>query len=282
MNTTAHHYAYPLTLLTAALLTVQTITGVFVPGLYRDASVWVTSVLRGQDAVALCLVLPVLLVSAFQARRGSAAWRIAWIGTLYKIFYNNLYYLTGTDFNRAFLLYPALFISSALAIAFALHETAIESVQPAVWPRGRTRLAAGILFASAAILTIMWVGQSLAYVVTGQLPQLIVDGGGGTHLVAAFDLTCVVPLAVLGGVWLLRQRPWAYVVAGGMLVQGLLIIADLLVTPAFQAAAGVKDAYAMVPVWCVMGAGFLAGATALLRRPGLRPAGAPQQMRDEA
>ncbi len=72
MPTPARHRAYILSLLTAAVLVIQAGTGVFVSGLYRDG-VWVSSVLRGQDAVALTVVVPVLLVSQVMARRGSIA-----------------------------------------------------------------------------------------------------------------------------------------------------------------------------------------------------------------
>lgn len=274
MPTPVRPRADSFSLLTAAVLAIQAATGLFVPGLYRDG-VWVASALRGQDAVALAVVLPLLLVSLVMARRGSMRWRLVWIGTLYKVFYNNLYYLTGADFNRAFLLYPALFVSSAFALGAALMETDVRRVVPATISTARRRLAAGILCAGAGILTVLWVGQSLAYAFNGRLPQLVVDGGGGTHLVAAFDLTCIVPLMVLGSRWLLRQRPWGYLIAAVMLVQGTLIVIDLVITPAFQAAAGVADAWMMVPVWILMGAGFLVGAAALFREPSGVPRATP-------
>lgn len=255
---------YSFSFLTAVFLVVQAATGAFVPGLYRDG-VWVASVFRGQDVVALCLVVPLLVVSTILARRESVIWRVVWLGTLYKVFYNNLYYLTGADFNRTFLVYPAICVVAAVALIEALRDTDPGVFQPVRRSAAQLRLAAGIHFGSAAVLTVLWVGQSLVYAFGGPLPQIVVDGGGGTHLVAAFDLTCIVPPMVLGGVWLLQRRPWGVVVAAGMFVQGALIVADLIITPAFQAAAGVPDAFVMVPVWVVMGAGFLTGAITLLR-----------------
>jgi hypothetical protein len=106
------------------------------------------------------------------------------------------------------------------------------------------------------------------FVANGQVPQLVTDGGGGTHLVAALDLTTIVPPMVIGGSLLWRSRPWGRVIAPAMLVQSTLIVVDLVVTPAFQAAAGIPDAWAMLPVWTVMGAGFLGGAGLLLRSAG--------------
>jgi hypothetical protein len=121
-------------------------------------------------------------------------------------------------------------------------------------------------------LAVTWIGQCLLSVATGAVPQLITDAGGaGTHMVAALDLTTIVPPLVLGAVLLWRSRPWGYVVGAAMLVQSLLIVVDLVITPAFQAAAGIVDAWTMVPVWTGMGVTFLAGAILLLRR--VAPAG---------
>lgn len=180
-------------LLTAVLLTAQAAGGLFIPGLYRDQA-WVASVLRGQDFVALVLVVPLLIAAHIGSARGSARWHLVWLGVLYKVFYNNLY-----------------------------------------------------------------------YVANGQVPQLVIDGGGGTHLVAALDLTMIVPLMLVSGWLLWRSRPWGRVLAPAMLVQSTLIVVDLVVTPAFQAAAGIPDAWAMLPVWVTMGAAFLLGAGLLLR-----------------
>jgi hypothetical protein len=263
MSTLAAPRAYRFSMLTAAALAIQAAGGVFIPGLYRD-NAWVSSVLRGQDAMSLALVLPVLVVAHLLARRGSVAGRLVWIGTLYKVFYNNLYLLVGSDFNRCFLTYVAVFICSSMTVVAALVETDIRTLDAWGVSPARRKVAAGILIAAGGLLTVLWVGQSLQYLVTGVLPQLVIDGGGGTHLVAAFDLTLVVPPTFIGAIWLLRGRPWGLVVAAGMHVQGILIVMDLIVTPAFQAAAGVANAYQMVPVWVVMGIGFVAGAVLLL------------------
>jgi hypothetical protein len=243
---------------------VQAAGGLFIPGLYRD-NAWVASVLRGQDFVALVLVVPLLLAAHAWARRGSALAHLVWLGVLYKVFYNNLYYLFGSDFNRFFLVYVAVFIFSSTAVVSALIATDAQAFSAAPVSPRHAKIAAGIMFASAGILAVMWTGQSLMYVVNGQVPQLVTDGGGGTHLVAALDLTTIVPPMLIGGTLLWRMRPWGRVIAPAMLVQSALIVVDLAVTPAFQAAAGIPDAWAMVPLWAVMGAWFLAGAGLLLR-----------------
>jgi len=95
--------------------------------------------------------------------------------------------------------------------------------------------------------------------------QLLVDTGGLTHLVAALDLTFIVPPLVLGAVGRWRSRPWGFVVAALTLVQGVLVTADLLVTAPIQAAAGILGAWALTPLWGAMMVAFLGGAVLLLR-----------------
>ena len=272
MNETSR--AHILSWFTAALLAAQAAGGLFIPGLYRD-NAWVSSVLRGTDAVALLLVVPLLLAAHAGARRGSIGWRLVWLGVLYKIFYNNLYLLFGTHYNRFFLVYVAVFIASSAAVILALLQTDAAAVAGTPLQSGRAKAAASIMFASAGILGFMWTGQSLAFVANGEVPQLVTDAGMGTHLVAALDLTTIVPLLLVGGWLLLKGHPWGRVIAPAMLVQSSLIVVDLLITPAFQAAAGIPHAWMMAPLWAAMGAGFITGAALLLGKAGAPSSPAP-------
>jgi hypothetical protein len=261
----ARHHARTFSLLLAAVLAAQAAGGLLVPGLYRD-NAWVTSALRSTDLDALLLDLPVLLASLAIALRGSTNARLVWLGTLYYLWYNNLYYLFSA-FNRFFLLYVAIFILSSFALVAALLDTDADAIARTAGPGVRRRTVAVILLASAGLLTVLWVGQSLLFVATGEVPQLVTDSGGPTHTVAALDLTTVVPPMVLGAVWLWRARPWGHVISAGMLVMGLLVVADLLVGAPFQQAAGIAGAWTMVPLWAAMGIGFAVGARLLLRPP---------------
>jgi hypothetical protein len=254
--------ARTLTILTAALLTLQAAGGLLIPGLYRD-NAWIASVFRGTDLNALLIDVPMLLLAFVSAVRGSLRARILWLGALYYIFYNNLYFLFGCSFNRFFLVYVAIFVSSATAIVAILLDMRAPVIA-AVNPGMRSNTVSNLLFGCASLLAIMWIGQSLAYIVTGRLPQLISDSGGITHMVAALDLTLIVPPMILGAAWLRRARPWGFVISSAMSVQGLLITIDLVVAAPFQAAAGIPDAWAMVPLWAGMFVVFFVSARMLL------------------
>lgn len=132
-------------------------------------------------------------------------------------------------------------------------------------PSTTRRAVAGIAIACATILTVMWTGQSLVFIATGRLPQLIPDTGGNTDLVGGFDLTIIVLPLVLGVVWPLQSRPWGLVISTAMMIQCFIITTCLVVVAPFNAAEGIQNAWMMVPLWAAMGAAFLAGSALLLR-----------------
>lgn len=246
----------------AAVLVLQAAGGFFIEGLYRD-NAWVVSVLRGTDLQTLLLDVPLLIGATLLARRGSLRARLVLAGTLYYVLYNNVYYLFSS-FNRFFLVYVAVAILSGAAFAATLLGEDTRRLARSSGPAPR-RLVCATLVGCAGILAVMWIGQALQYLFDGRVPKLITDTGGVTNVVAILDLTMVVPLLLLGADWLWRGRPWGRVVAGAMLVQCTLITADLVFTPPFQAAAGVEDAWTLVPLWAAMGLAFLVSTVALLR-----------------
>lgn len=254
--------AYTLAATLAAAVVVQALGGLFIKGLYRD-NAWVVSIYRGTDWVTLLAAAPLLIWSLIAAKRGSLRARLIMIGMTDYVFYNNIYYLF-TSFNRFFLVYVAIFILSLAALIAGL-----VGIDPArtVSLEARTRrtpVCVGMILC-AAILAVMWIGQSLVFVANGVVPQLIIDTGGTTHMVAALDLTLIVPPLVLGAVWLRRNRPWGMVISIVTLVQCAMISLVLMVGTPFQAVAGVKDAWTMFPLWAFMAVVFLVSAVYLLK-----------------
>jgi hypothetical protein len=254
---------YILSALLAAAMVIQSVGGIFIKGLYRDNK-WVASIFLGTDIVTLVVIVPVIIISLMYTIRGSLRARLILLGTLYYSFYNNIYYLFST-FNRFFLVYVAIFILSLSALIVALHRTEADKIKGL--ERSAPRKAVSVaMFICAGILSLMWIGQSILFIITGQIPQIIIDSGGITHMVAALDLSLEVPPLVIGGILLWKARPWGVAISTIILVQCILIVLVLIVTPPFQEAAGVKDAYMIVPLWAVMGVIFLIPAIYILKK----------------
>ncbi len=255
--------AYRLSLLLAAVMLIQCVGGLVMNGLYRDNS-WVSSIFYGTDLVTLVVVLPLLIWSTVSAARGSARGRLVFLGVVYYAFYNNVYYLFSA-FNRFFLVYVAINILSSFTVVAALLGSEVKPIGEGYNRGAHCRWISVVMLICAAILAVMWVGQSGMYIANGQLPQLISDTGSATHMVAICDLTLIVPLLALGAVWLWKGRPWGYAVSTAMLVQCTIITVVLVVGAPFQAVAGIKDAWTMVPLWGLMGIAFLVPLVFMLR-----------------
>jgi hypothetical protein len=254
--------AFVLSAALAAVLILQAIGGLFITGLYRD-NTWVVSIYKGTDVVTLALIVPLLIGSLIVARRGSMRARLVLTGAIYFVLYNNLYYLFSA-FNPFFLVYVALSILSTSALIAILLSTDVERVREL--DRNTPRKPVCVtMFVCAATLAVMWVGQTVFCIVKNQLPQLIIDSGSNTNVVAIFDLTLIVPPLIFGAVWLWQGRPWGRVIATALLVQGTLITVTLVATPPFQAAAGIKDVWTLTPLWALMGAAFLVSSVHMLR-----------------
>lgn len=250
--------AITLSIIVGILIAVASAGGLLIEGLYRN-NLWATSQFRGSDLVRLVVVVPLLFVSLHLVRRGSTRALLLWLGILWLTVYDYAFYLFGAAFNAFFLIYVALFALSILALLFALPHLDAAAIARRFGARTPVRWIGGYLLLIAAFLGVLWTAQSLAFIVTGQLPQSLVASGHITEIVFALDLALLVPAMILAGIWVVQRRPWGFVLAAMMLVKGTLYPLALLGMGAFAERAGVPDVGGMTAFWVFF---FLASAAA--------------------
>lgn len=255
--------AFALSAVVAALAAAAAAAGLAVDGIYRD-NAFVSAGWRGNDWITLVVAVPALAGAARLARRGDPRAQLVWLGALDAVLYNFAFYLFGSALNRLFVVYAAI-----VALALAALLAALVAVDPAAlgarvrWGRA-TRAAAGFALFVAAGLGAAELAQVLGYAAGGALPAVVERTGHPTHVVAALDLTLVVPYLALGGVLLWRRRPWGVVVAAVLLVKGAIYLLALVATTLSIMAAGYPEAAAELPLWAVIGAGCAAAAWAVV------------------
>jgi hypothetical protein len=249
-------------MLLAGMMAAASLAGLLVDGLYRD-NTWSTAAFRGTDAATLALAVPALLIALALGRRGSVSARLIWLGVLAYDVYNYAFYLFGAAFNDVFLLYAA-----ALGLSLALLVFATPKVLPLVAPpeQGPLRIIGGYLIAVGAVFGALWTIQSLMYVVTGPLPQVITDSGLHTSIVFALDLTLVVPWLIIAGVLLWRRTATGLALGVVMNVLAALYMAALATAGAFQQAAGIPDVTWSTPPYLEIGIASLVALAVLLPR----------------
>ena len=181
--------------------------GLLFGDLYRDNAL-VKSVWFANDIVTLFLAVPLMAGALLYTIRGSVKAQLIWMGTLWYMVYNYIFYLYAATFNNFFLIYVALFTLSAYAFIFAMINTDAGTISQYFHHRTPVKWISGFLMFFAISLTVSWIVMSLSFVFTGQVPEPVVQTGHPTGVVFATDLSLLVSTLVLGAVLLWKRHPW--------------------------------------------------------------------------
>ena len=218
---------------------------------YRDNE-WVSSQVRGQDFVSLVFGVPLLLVSAYFASKGSIRGLLAWLGVLGYVTYSYLY-IFGIAYNELFLVYLALLVASGYTLTRGL--IAIDPI--AIWASfdeaAPTKVVARFLLGFGVVLGALWGIQAIAALITGDVPSSVTASGHPTAVVFVLDLGLVVPLFILGGHMLRHGQPWGFVLGGILLFKGITEGLALLGMSLFMFLADHPDFdVVLVPLWALV------------------------------
>lgn len=224
MNTTARQTGawVWLTLPTAILLAIAAGGGVLIGGLYHDTPTMATQAI-GQDLASLVVALPVLVISALLAWRGSLRARIIWLGSLVYVLYAYVGYAFAVRFNQMFLVYVALVGCSLYALIGGLASTDLAAVKASFSDRMPVRAVSIYLGVIAALFYLLWLSESLPASLAGQPSAALVEAGTPTNFIQVEDMAAFLPAVVIAAVSLWRRRALGYTLAGVVLVQFVLL-----------------------------------------------------------
>jgi hypothetical protein len=231
--------------------------------LYRD-NPFVTSTWLGTDLVTLVVAVPLLFGALTRARRRSLRAVLVWLGILDSMLYNYAFYLFGAAFNRLFLVYTAIVGLAIWALVLGLAGLEVgEFRHPA--KGAPDKVIAGFMLVVGLGLASVYVAQWTIFADGGAIPPIITRTGHPTNVVFALDLTLVVPVLVVGAIWLWRRHPWGCVVATIINVKGALSMVGLSAATVTAYRAGTVETLAELLIWGPIGLGCAIAATVLLR-----------------
>ena len=248
-----------LSVLIAILAAGASAGGLLIPGLYRD-NLFVVSAWKGNDLVTLLFAVPLLVISLARANKGSIRAGLVWLGILDYMLYNYAFYLFGSAFNWFFLVYVALFGLSIFALIYGLSGLDLARLVKSIDSRMRVRWIAGYMIFVATGLSVIYLGQTVGFILTNTVPPIVTQSAHPTSIVFALDLTLLVPFLALGAIWLLRRKPWGYVLAGVTTVKGALYTLVLASGSLWASQAGVEGVVGQIPLWLGLTALGLAAA----------------------
>lgn len=222
-----------LSLAAAALTTVASAGGLFLPATYsKETALWAAEG-AGQDLVNLVVVVPAVLVSAWFVRRESARARVVWLGLMLYLVYSYCLYAFFVHFNDLFLVYVATLSTSAFAFAGAAigldrdEWPALFSSSTGERPLSALLLLTGVAFGA------LWLSEIVPALLARRVPPSAIDAGLIVNPVHVLDLAFVIPAMIAAGVLLWKRRPVGFVAAVAlatfMAAMGLAIVGMTIV-----------------------------------------------------
>jgi hypothetical protein len=162
--------------------------------------------------------------------------------------YNYGFYLFGAELNVLFPLVVLLVVLSVLALIAALGRIDAENVAADYAATTPVRWVAVYMLLTGAVLLLGWLAQWAAYVFAGVEPAI---GTDAFALIAAMDLTVVVPFMLLGGVMLWRRRAWGYVLGPIVTLKAATYTLVLTVNSFVGETRGFEGSAEQIPIWGV-------------------------------
>jgi hypothetical protein len=167
-----------------------------------------------------------------------------------------------TSYNSLFLVYVALFTLSLYAFILSLLAVDVLALPRHFSPRLPHRFIALVLFAVGGFLVVAWLGRILSPMVRGETPVM---ENTTTLVIQAMDLALIAPLAIIGGLLLLRRTAWGYLLASIAVLKGLTMALGVSAMGLNMVWQGVPDSMAILIPFLVLTALNLIAAVLLLR-----------------
>lgn len=233
-----------LTATLVGLMTLQAVLGLMFAAQYRDVE-WIRATWYGNDWVTLAVAVPLLLI-ARRAQSGSARGLVLWLGVTGYAAYNYAFYLFGAALNVFFPLYVALLVLAGGTLMVALPLVDHREIASRFHPPGSPKVLAGYFIFVGLGLAAVWLVMWVAYMFVGRPTPVEPDA---FRLVAALDLSVMVPLLVSGGALAWRRHAWAPVVCAIGGLQASLYLLVLSVNAIIAIRRGLAASPGELPVW---------------------------------
>jgi hypothetical protein len=211
---------------------------------------WIKATCFGNDCLTLVVAVPLLVASAVAARRRSARAYLVWVGGVGYALYNYAFYLFGAALNPFFPLYVVSVVLAAVILMLALGRLDATALAQGLRAATPVRVIGGSFAFIGTGLGGVWMAMWAAHVFAGRATPVDPDVFG---LVAALDLSLMVPALVAGGVLLWRRRPWGVVIAAIVGVQGSLYLAVLSINSLVAIQRGLAKSPDELLIWAPLG-----------------------------
>lgn len=235
----AHFYSSGLWLrlsIGAALLAIAgSIIGLAVPSIYASLTPAFLPQALAQDIANLAIISPVWLILAVMGLRGSLRAYLLWLGVLTFTVYNYVIYTFSIPFGPLFFLWVAVLGLSLYALIGGVAVVDQKKIKASFTSSRAVSVTAWLVIVTAVLFGLLWLSEDVPALLSGSMPQSVVDLALPTNPVHILDLGFFLPAGIATGLMLLKKKPLAYSVAPAFLVFLILTGIPILLTPVVQA-----------------------------------------------
>jgi len=180
-------------------------------GLYQYDSVFKAIVFRGFDWTNLFVGLPLLACGIFLHQRGKLKGQLLVASVFTYLAYIYLIGVMGNAFNALFLVWTALFSVGLFGLALVLAEIDISAFPKKLGTNFPRKSLSIYMIILGLFLLFRYLAEILSAYRSGKPPATL--GVYTTLELAALELGIMVPLHILGGIFLWRRKAVGYLLA---------------------------------------------------------------------
>jgi len=148
----------------------------------------------------------------------------------------------------------ALLGCSLYALIGGLATTDFQGVKARFTERTPTKAVSIFLAVVAVLFYLLWLGEVVPALISGDVPQSVTDNGTPTNGVHVLDLAWMLPATVLTAVWLWRKQAIGYALAGALLTFMPLLVLAIASMLVFMARYNQSISVGQAGVFGVLGA----------------------------
>jgi hypothetical protein len=241
----ATHWLW-LSILAVLFAIAGNIIALLVPRIYADLTPVFFPQAIAQDIASLVIVSPAWLILAILALRGSLRAYLLWLGVLTFTVYNYVIYTFSVPFGPLFLLWVAVLGLSLYSLIGGVVSIDHETVKSSFKSQRVITFVVWFLIIIAVLFGLLWLSEDIPALLSGNIPQSVLEMGVPTNPVHILDLGFFLPAVFVTAIMLRKQKPLAYTLAPAFIVFLILTGIPILITPIVQSARGQTPAWGVV------------------------------------
>ncbi len=210
-----------LSALVAFLVLIASGAGLLLKSTYARETTSYAIQAMGQDIANLVSVLT-LFIAAYFVSKGSVRAFLVWMGALISLIYAYVIYAFAAHFNSLFLVYVAILGLSFYTLVGSIIRLHLESLQPSFAVNTKAKLVSVFLLLLAILFYLLWLSEDIPAIVSGKVPQSLIENGLLTNPVHVLDLGLYLPGMIITAILLWRRRLLGYFFAIPLLVFSIL------------------------------------------------------------